>query len=59
MFQDNLGLISLDSLLLMGAINWIVTIVSVALMANLLGQSKLKRPEPQPSPLANMYAERE
>ena len=58
-FQDNQGLISLDSLLLMGAINWIVTIVSVVLMANLLGQSKLKRPEPQPSPLANMYAERE
>ena len=56
-FQDNQGLISLDSLLFMGAINWIVTIVSVVLIANLLGQSKLKRPEPQPSPLANMYAE--
>ena len=58
-FQDNLGSISLDSLILMGAINWVVTIVSVVLMAHALGQSKLKRPKPQPSPLANMYAERE
>ncbi|MFL2761651.1 MAG: NADH-quinone oxidoreductase subunit NuoH [Dehalococcoidia bacterium] len=58
-FQDNLGSISLNSLILMGAINWVVTIVSIVFMANALGQSKLKRPKAQPSSLANMYAESE
>ena len=35
-----------------------ITIVSVAVIANVLGQRKLRRPEPVPSPLANMYADR-
>ena len=43
----------------MGAINWVVTIVSIVFMANALGQLKLKRPKAQPSSLANMYAESE
>ena len=41
----------------MAAVNWAVTIVAVVVMANVLGQSKLKRPVPVPSPLANMSAE--
>ena len=56
-FQDETGAISANSLWIMAAINWIITIVAIAITANVLGQRKLERPKPTPSPLANMYAE--
>ena len=51
------GGLSASALWLMAAINWAATIVAIVVMANVLGQKKLKRPEATPSPLANMYAE--
>ena len=41
----------------MAAVNWAVTVVAIVVIANVLGQQRLKRPEPVPSPLANVYAE--
>ena len=38
----------------MVAINWVVTVTAIVVIANILGQRKLKRPTPVPSPLANM-----
>ena len=55
--QDSTGALSADSLWLMAGINWAVTIASVIVTANVLGQRRLRRPDPVPSPLANMYAE--
>ena len=55
--QDSDGKLSTQSLWIMAAINWGVTVVSIVAMANILGQRRLERPEPVPSPLANMYAE--
>jgi uncharacterized protein involved in response to NO len=55
--QDSDGRLSTQSLWVMAAINWGVTVVSIVAMANILGQRRLDRPEPVPSPLANMYAE--
>ena len=51
------GELSTKSLWIMAAINWVVTVASVVIMANVLGQRRLKRPEPVASPLANMHAE--
>lgn len=57
-FQDpQTGDISTSSLWLISAINWVVTILAVVVLVNVLGQKKLERPTPVPSPLANMYAE--
>jgi NADH-quinone oxidoreductase subunit H len=57
-FQDpQTGVIPTSALWLMAAINWVVTIAAVAVIVNILGQRKLRRPVPKPSPLANMYAE--
>ena len=56
-FQDATGKLSTDALWVMAAINWLTTIVSIVVIANVLGQPKLKRPTPVPSPLANMSAE--
>ena len=53
------GTLSTGSLWLMAAINWPVTLVSVVVLARLLGHGRMDRPEPSPSPLANMYAEAE
>ena len=53
------GALTTGDLWIMAAANWIITIVSLAIIANVLGQRKLRRPEPVPSPLANMYADRE
>ncbi len=53
-FQDDAGVISGDSLLVMAAINWAVTIATIVVFAHLLGQGRLRRPAPVPSPLANM-----
>ena len=53
-FQDDAGVISGDSLIVMAAINWAVTVATIVAFAHLLGQGRLRRPEPVPSPLANM-----
>ena len=49
--------LSPDGLWIMAAINWIATLVSIFAIANVLGQPKLKRATPVPSPLANMSVE--
>ena len=48
------GRLSTDAMWLMAGINWIVTVISIVVIANILGQRRLRRPEPVPSPLANM-----
>ena len=53
-FQDDAGVISNDSLIIMAAINWAVTVATIVVFAHLLGQGRLRRPTPVPSPLANM-----
>ena len=55
--QDDAGNISATSLWIMAAINWVITIVAIVATAKILGQRRLERPAPTPSPLANMYAE--
>jgi NADH-quinone oxidoreductase subunit H len=56
-FQDPVtGAISSEELWLIAGINWVLTIVAVVVMAQVLGQKRLKRPVPVPSPLANMNA---
>ena len=58
LFQGADGTIATESLWLMVPINWVIFLVSVVVMANLLGQSKLQRVGPPvPSSLANMAAE--
>jgi NADH-quinone oxidoreductase subunit H len=57
LLQGDDGELSKGSLLVMAAINWVVTIASVAAVTNILGQRRLKRPEPVPVPLANMEAD--
>ena len=49
--------ISSTDMLLMGAINWVVTIVILLILMNVFGNKKLERPDPVPSPLANMGTE--
>ena len=44
---------TLAQLWIMAGINWGVAIVSILVIAHVLGQSKLRRPEPVPSPLAS------
>ena len=55
--QDADGNISASSLWIMAAINWVIAIVAIVVTAKVLGQRRLERPAPKPSPLANMYAE--
>jgi NADH-quinone oxidoreductase subunit H len=56
-FQDpDTGAISNRELWLIAGINWVLTVVAVVVMAQVLGQKRLKRPAPVPSPLANMSA---
>jgi NADH-quinone oxidoreductase subunit H len=55
--QDDTGKVSTNALWLMAAINWVVAIIAVVVIANVLGQRKLEPPTPVASPLANMYAE--
>ncbi len=57
LLRDSTGALSTNSLWLMAAVNWVVTAAAVFVMANVLGQRRLKRPDPVASPLANMYAE--
>jgi hypothetical protein len=47
----------MGALWLMVAINWLVAIAALVAVANVLGQRRLQRPTPVPSPLANMYVE--
>ena len=57
-FQDPAnGSLTTSELLIMAGINWIMAIISIIVIANILGQPKLKRSKPVPSPLANMYSE--
>ena len=51
------GRLSTDELWSMAAINWVVTVGSIVALANVLGQRRLRRPSPVPSPLANLNAE--
>ena len=51
------GELTIGDLGIMAGVNWALTAVSVVAMTNLMGQRRLKRPVPQPSPLANMRAE--
>lgn len=51
------GTIANHQLWIMAAINWGATIISIIIIAHLLGQSRTKRLNPVPSPLANMNAE--
>ena len=55
--QDEAGNISTGSLWIMAAVNWALTVVAIIVTAGVLGQKRLQRPAPTPSPLANMYAE--
>ncbi len=54
LLQDDAGKLSTNAMWLMAAINWVVTVTAIVVIANILGQRKLKRPTPVPSPLANM-----
>ena len=56
LLADQDGKLSTDAMWLMAAINWVVAAVCVVAVANILGQRRLRRPEPVPSPLANMGA---
>ncbi|MCH7626682.1 MAG: NADH-quinone oxidoreductase subunit NuoH [Chloroflexi bacterium] len=57
LLQDANGVLTSGDLWLMAAINWGVTVISLIVMVNVLGQKRLERPVATPSPLANMYAE--
>jgi len=57
LLQDANGVLTSGDLWLMAAINWGVTAISLVVLVNVLGQKRLERPVPTPSPLANMYAE--
>ena len=49
-------LTSLD-LWIMTAVNWVIAVAAIFVMANVLGQRRLRPETPVPSPLANMTAE--
>ena len=53
-FQDDSGVIPDGSLILMAAINWAAAAATIVVFAHLLGQGRLRRSAPVPSPLANM-----
>jgi hypothetical protein len=58
LLQDSdTGELSTRAMWLMAAINSAVTVVAVVGGAHLLGQRRLERASPVPSPLANMNAE--
>ena len=58
LLQDgDTGVLSTADMWLMAAINWTVTVAAVVVAANVLGQRRLERPVPTPSPLANMSTE--
>jgi hypothetical protein len=55
--QGETGGLDVRSLWIMAGINWVVALASIAVIANLLGQPKLRAPTPVPSRLANMGVE--
>ena len=56
--QDPLtGEIATGELWAMAAVNWVLMFAAIFTVANALGQKRLKREAPVPSPLANMGAE--
>ncbi len=55
--QDETGAIAAGPLWIMVAVNWAIAAIGIVLTAKALGQRKLERETPTPSPLANMYAE--
>jgi NADH-quinone oxidoreductase subunit H len=57
LLQDDTGKLTTDDMWLMAAINWVVAVTAVVLIANLMGQRRLAQPTPVPSPLADMTAE--
>ncbi len=57
LFQNGEGQISARGMWTMTAVNWVIAVAAIVVMVNVLGGKKLERPVPQPSPLANMYAE--
>ena len=57
LFQNGEGHISTRGMWTMTAVNWVIAVAAIFVMVNVLGGKKLERPVPQPSPLANMYAE--
>tara|TARA_B100000586_G_scaffold206934_1_gene154380 strand:- start:2454 stop:3215 length:762 start_codon:yes stop_codon:yes gene_type:complete len=50
------GSLTTGYMLTMAGVNWIVTIIAFIILANFVGKKKYHRPEPTPSPLANMGA---
>ena len=55
--QEPDGTITNQSMMIMTGINWVVMVVSIVLIATVLGQGKLQHKlPPRPSSLANMAA---
>ena len=48
------GSLATEYMLIMAAVNWMVTIIAFVILANFVGKKKYHRPEPTASPLANM-----
>jgi len=53
----NDGEISVGEMWIVAAINWVLTVASIVGISDLLGQRRIRRVQPIPSNLANMYAE--
>ena len=53
-FSGTAGNLTVQDLIIMSVVNWVITISTLFIMANVLGRKKFERPEPVPSPLANM-----
>ena len=48
------GILTSQDMLIMAGINWVFTIITLVFLANFLGKRNYDRPDPVPSPLANM-----
>jgi len=48
------GRLTKTDMLIMGGVNWVVGIIIIAIIMNIFGRKQLSRPDPIPSPLANM-----
>lgn len=53
----NDGEITVSDMLIMTGVNWLITAATLIAIMQFLGQKKFHRPEPLPSPLANMGTE--
>lgn len=53
----NDGKITVSDMLIMAGVNWLTTAVTLVTIMHFLGKKKFYRPEPIPSPLANMGIE--